>query len=79
MDEAYQHTIEVIQKELKKQGMSQRQLALKTDTTPPSLSRMLKGKSVPTVSYVGKLAQALGKQLKLSFIPPDNPDLDQNQ
>lgn len=69
MDTAYKHTIEVIQRELKKQGMSQRQLALKANLKPESLSRVMKGKSVPTVQYLGRLSRALGKKLNISFLP----------
>lgn len=70
MDETHQQTIELIEGELDKKGMSQRQLALKAGIKPPNLSRVMKGKSVPTVSYLGRLATALGKKLQISFIDP---------
>jgi len=70
MEKAYKHTIEVIKDELKKQGMSQRQLALKAGIQPPNLSRVIKGKSAPTVSYLERIATALGRKLQISFVDP---------
>jgi transcriptional regulator with XRE-family HTH domain len=67
---ASRHALQVIRRELKKQGMSQRQLALKAGIAPSNLSRVMNGKSIPTISYLGNLAHALGKNLSISFVSP---------
>lgn len=48
---------------LKKRGISQRELALRTKIPEPNISRILHGKEGVTLARAGRIASALGKKL----------------
>ena len=57
------------------QNMTQKDLSAKTGITQADISRIENGTRNPSLSMVKKLAQGLGMQLKLEFIPKDaSPD-----
>ena len=49
-------------------GMTQEKLAKKMGTTQSAISRLEKGNISPTVSFLQKLADALGTKLKIEFL-----------
>ena len=51
------------------QDMTQKDLSAKTGITQADISRIENGTRNPSLSMVKKLAQGLGMQLKLEFIP----------
>lgn len=51
------------------QNMTQKDLSAKTGITQADISRIESGTRNPSLSMVKKLAQGLGMQLKLEFIP----------
>ena len=51
------------------QNMTQKELAAKTGITQADISRIENGTRNPSLGMVKKLAQGLGMQLKLEFIP----------
>ena len=51
------------------QNMTQKELSVKTGITQADISRIENGTRNPSLSMVKKLAQGLGMQLKLEFIP----------
>ena len=51
------------------QNMTQKDLAAKTGITQADISRIENGTRNPSLGMVKKLAQGLGMQLKLEFIP----------
>ena len=51
------------------QNMTQKDLSAKTGITQADISRIENGTRNPSLSMVKKLAQGLGMQLKLEFIP----------
>lgn len=51
------------------QRITQRELSSKTGITQADISRIENGTRNPSLSMVKKLAQGLGMQLKLEFIP----------
>ena len=51
------------------QNMTQKDLSAKTGITQADISRIDNGKRNPSLSMVKKLAQGLGMQLKLEFVP----------
>lgn len=53
----------------KSQNMTQKDLSAKTGITQADISRIENGTRNPSLSMVKKLAQGLGMQLKLEFIP----------
>ena len=57
---------QVIQKRID-QGLTQGQLAKKIGTKQSAISRFEGGISVPTLSFLQKLARALNADLKVSF------------
>lgn len=52
-----------------KQNMTQKDLSAKTGITQADISRIENGTRNPSLSMVKKLAQGLGMQLKLEFVP----------
>ncbi len=56
----------IIQKRLDK-GLSQAQLAKKMGTKQSAISRLESGSSNPSIGMLGKVAKALGTNLKISF------------
>ena len=51
------------------QNMTQKDLSAKTGITQADISRIENGARNPSLSMVKKLAQGLGMQLKLEFVP----------
>ena len=51
------------------QNMTQKDLSAKTGITQADISRIENGTRNPSLSMVKKLAQGLGMQLKLEFVP----------
>lgn len=51
------------------QNMTQKDLSAKTGITQADISRIENGTRNPSLNMVKKLAQGLGMQLKLEFIP----------
>ena len=51
------------------QNMTQKDLSAKTRITQADISRIENGTRNPSLSMVKKLAQGLGMQLKLEFVP----------
>ena len=51
------------------QDMTQKDLSAKTGITQADISRIENGTRNPSLSMVKKLAQGLGMQLKLEFVP----------
>ena len=51
------------------QNMTQKELSTKTGITQADISRIENGTRNPSLNMVKKLAQGLGMQLKLEFIP----------
>ena len=49
--------------------MTQKELSTKTGITQADISRIENGTRNPSLNMVKKLAQGLGMQLKLEFIP----------
>ena len=49
--------------------MTQKDLSVRTGITQADISRIENGTQNPSLSMVKKLAQGLGMQLKLEFIP----------
>ena len=52
-----------------RQNMTQKDLSAKTGITQADISRIENGTRNPSLSMVKKLAQGLGMQLKLEFVP----------
>ena len=50
-------------------GLTQAQLAEMVGTKQPSIARLEKGQSTPSVAFLNRLAAALGVRLELHFIP----------
>ncbi|MCR5238227.1 MAG: helix-turn-helix transcriptional regulator [Lachnospiraceae bacterium] len=53
----------------KKQNITQKELSSKTGITQADISRIENGTRNPSLSMMKRLAQGLGMQLKLEFIP----------
>lgn len=51
-----------------KEGLSQRELAKKLDTTQSVIARLESGRANPTIKSLQKIAEALGMQLQVKFI-----------
>lgn len=56
----------IIELRLKKK-MSQKQLAEKVETKQPAISRFERGLSNPTINFLSRVAEALGKKLVVEF------------
>ncbi len=50
------------------QSLTQEELAQKIGTKQSNISRLERGKYNPSLSFLKKLAQGLGKDLKISFV-----------
>lgn len=47
--------------------LSQKELAMRLKTKQPALSRIETGASSPTIEFLSRLAQAVGKKLEINF------------
>lgn len=59
----------MIMQECSRQNMTQKDLSGRTGITQADISRIENGTRNPSLNMVKKLAQGLGMQLKLEFIP----------
>lgn len=59
----------IIQKRIEK-GLTQKQVARRVGTKQSAISRLESGASNPTLSFLQKVAQALGTTIKVSMINP---------
>ena len=50
-------------------GLTQAQLAALIGTKQPSIARLERGQSQPTIEFLRRLGAALGKRLVISFVP----------
>jgi transcriptional regulator with XRE-family HTH domain len=50
-------------------GLTQEQLAELVGTRQPSIARLESGASAPTVTFLRKVAAALGSRLEVRFVP----------
>lgn len=50
-------------------GLTQAQLAELVGTKQPSIARLERGQSQPTIAFLRRLGAALGKRLVISFVP----------
>lgn len=50
-------------------GLTQTQLAQKAGTKQPSIARLEKGESTPSLAFLEKLAEALGARLEVRIVP----------
>ncbi len=50
-----------------KNGMSQKDLALKMGTQQPSIARFESGDYNPTIGFLKKVSEALGSRLEITF------------
>ena len=53
-------------------GLTQEQLAARVGTHQPSIARLESGASTPTVTFLRKVAAALGSRLEVRFVPLDD-------
>lgn len=63
----YRDIQEMIIMERKKQKITQKQLAEKTGLSQANICNIEKGSTHPTIDSLLKIADALGKQLRISF------------
>jgi transcriptional regulator with XRE-family HTH domain len=56
-------------------GLTQEQLAEMTGTKQPSIARLESGASTPSVSFLRKVAAALGSRLEVRFVPLEQDEL----
>lgn len=59
--------IQIIIEKRTKQGLTQKDLARKVGTKQSSIARFESGSYNPTISFLQKIADALGVQLKISI------------
>lgn len=52
-------------------GLTQAQLAEMVGTRQPSIARLEKGNSIPSLSFLKRIADALDARIELRFIPQD--------
>ncbi len=52
-------------------GLTQAQLAEMVGTRQPSIARLENGNSIPSLSYLRRIADALNARIELKFIPQD--------
>lgn len=52
-------------------GLTQEQLAELVGTKQPSIARLESGASTPTVTFLRKVAAALGSRVEVRFVPLD--------
>lgn len=50
-------------------GLTQAQLAQMVGTKQPSIARLEKGESTPSLAFLEKLAEALGARLEVRIVP----------
>jgi DNA-binding XRE family transcriptional regulator len=50
-------------------GLTQAQLAELVGTKQPSIARLERGQSQPTIEFLRRLGAALGKRLEIRFVP----------
>ena len=50
-------------------GLTQAQLAELVGTKQPSIARLERGASEPSITFLRKLADALGMRLEINFVP----------
>ena len=50
-------------------GLTQEQLAELVGTKQPSIARLKSGASTPTVTFLRKVAAALGSRVEVRFVP----------
>lgn len=50
-------------------GLTQAQLAELVGTKQPSIARLERGQTQPTIEFLRRLGAALGKRLEISFVP----------
>lgn len=53
-------------------GLTQAQLAEKVGTKQPSIARLENGSSLPSISFLAKLAEALDTKLEIRLTPETN-------
>jgi DNA-binding XRE family transcriptional regulator len=53
-------------------GLTQTQLAQMVGTKQPSIARLEKGESTPSLAFLEKLAEALGARLEVRIVPQKN-------
>ena len=61
-------TVQALIELRKKEALTQRELAKKLGTTQSAISRLESGSYNPSFKFLSRLAQALGKQLKIEFV-----------
>jgi DNA-binding XRE family transcriptional regulator len=52
-------------------GLTQAQLAALVGTKQPSIARLERGQTQPSVEFLSRLAAALGMRLEMRFVPAD--------
>lgn len=52
-------------------GLTQAQLAALVGTKQPSIARLERGQTQPSVAFLSRLAAALGMRLEINFVPAD--------
>lgn len=52
-----------------KRRLTQRQLAEQIGVKQPSLARLETGKHTPTIAFLAKIADALGRRLEINLVP----------
>lgn len=52
-------------------GLTQAQLAERVGTRQPSIARLENGNSIPSLSFLKRIADALDARIELKFIPQD--------
>lgn len=50
-------------------GLTQAQLAELVGTKQPSIARLERGQTQPTIAFLRKLGAALGRRLEITFVP----------
>jgi len=59
--------VEMIIAKRLKEGLTQKQLAIKAQTKQPVISRLERGEFSPTLQFLYKITQALGAKIKFSI------------
>ncbi len=55
----------------KERGMTQKELSLRSGITQGDISRLENGNGNPSIRTLQRLANAMGKSLKIEFVDPD--------
>jgi DNA-binding XRE family transcriptional regulator len=53
-------------------GLTQQELAEKVGTKQPSIARLESGKTEPKISFLRRLAEALGADLEIRIVPQES-------